>query len=112
MFVTQKQNRPKHHWGTFLWGFIHTITIVDSQNNYQTNSHLLEKLKPIYHVIPCDKCQGKYQEYITKLNYLDLRESMVLFYWSVDLHNAVNVKLGKPTWSYQQAREHWCTTVM
>ena len=33
---------------------------------------------------------------------------MVLFYWTVDLHNSVNSKLGKQQFTYQQALNIWC----
>jgi hypothetical protein len=37
-----------------------------------------------------------------------MNERMVLFKWSVDLHNEVNQKLNKQTWTYEQAVDHWC----
>ncbi len=100
--------RPKGHWGPYLWGFIHTITAVDYQNNVEYNQRVIQNLQGIYKVFPCPKCKDLYKTHLDKLAFLDLREPMVLFYWSVDLHNAVNLKLGKPMLSYDRAVDIWC----
>ena len=37
--------RPKCDWGTHLWAFIHTITIIDlGQDNKKHNSNALDVL--------------------------------------------------------------------
>jgi hypothetical protein len=99
--------QPKFHWGNWLWGFIHTITIIDNSNNIQQNQLIIHKLIGIKDIFPCSICENTYKYYLTKLNTIDFRESMALFYWSVDLHNTVNSKLNKPLWSYDQALSKW-----
>ena len=95
------------HWGSFLWGFIHTITVVDSFDNVQENMRRIEKLKRIEGIIPCSACVPKYASFVKKLDMIDVREPLGLFYWGVDLHNDVNAKLGKPLWSYEKALKKW-----
>jgi hypothetical protein len=107
-----KRNRPKQHWGAGLWAFIHTISVIDHQENVETNKAMIEKLRAILFVLPCPKCKGLYLQYLTKLDLIDIRAPIALFYWSVDLHNAVNAKLGKPLWSYDMAKNTWCSIVM
>ena len=46
-----------------------------------------------------------------RLENIDLSEKMVLFFWSVDLHNEVNIKLKKRQWNYKEAMEKWCKKV-
>jgi hypothetical protein len=99
--------RAKEHWGPALWNFIHNITIVDNQSNFEDNKRVVKLLFNIYDVIPCPKCQGLYKEYLEILKSLDLSKGMVLFYWSIDLHNAVNKKLGKQPWTYDQGLQHY-----
>lgn len=101
--------RPKFHWGPHLWGFIHTITVIDFDDNFEFHRNIVENLRGIYNVFPCPTCKELYKIFLQKLDLLDLREPMVLFYWSVDLHNAVNTKLRKPLWSYERATAEWCT---
>ncbi len=105
--------RPKSHWGIHLWGFIHTISIIDfpEQNIIDYHINTINNLKGVYNIFPCPVCKSLYKTYLDKLELIDLREPMVLFHWSVDLHNAVNAKLGKPLWSYERAVREWCTKV-
>lgn len=107
-FFTSKKKKPKSHWGEHLWGFIHTICVVDHDyKNYQYHQEVIKKLKAIQHVLPCPKCLETYSFFIKRIDYLDLSQPMVLFYWSVDLHNAVNTKLGNPNISNEEALHIW-----
>lgn len=103
-------NKSKYHWGSGLWRFIHTITIVDSDNSdfvLTNNKHVMNILYNITNIFPCSMCMTLYGEFLEKLKKLDAGKQMVLFYWSVDLHNAVNKKLNKPEWSYEESRREW-----
>ena len=95
-------SKSKHHWGNFLWGFIHTISLTN-----ETKS--IEILKNINFVIPCDACKEMYMDNVILLEDLDLTKNLALFEWSVDLHNKVNSKLNKPMISYDQARKIYLT---
>ena len=104
--------RPKCDWGTHLWAFIHTITIIDlGQDNRKHNSNALDVLYGLQNCIPCLKCKDKYVKQLEKLADVNLDERMVLFRWSVDLHNEVNKKLNKEQISYETALEMWSKTV-
>ena len=95
------------HWGTYLWGFIHTITIIDYERNEEYNDNIKNLLINLENCFPCPSCKLMYKKYVKYLNKLDLSKSMVLFKWSVDLHNAVNKKLNKPEWTYEMALLKW-----
>jgi hypothetical protein len=99
--------RPKEEWGNFLWSFIHTISIVDMEQNEYYNKMAFEVLRGLEHCIPCDKCKVEYKKSLELLDNIDLSKKMVLFYWSVDLHNKVNKKLSKKEWTYDMALEKW-----
>jgi hypothetical protein len=108
-FFSQKRYKPKSHWGTYLWGFIHTISFVDDDHhNYTYHKTAIEKLHAVKDVLPCPKCRDTYISYLKRLEHLDLDKSLELFYWSVDLHNAVNAKLGKGKISTDEAIRKWC----
>ncbi len=77
--MPQKVCRPKEHWGAYLWGFIHTVTIIDFENNVPYHETVMESLKAVYNVIPCPSCKLMYQEYLSKLDRIDVRHPMVLF---------------------------------
>lgn len=99
--------RPKDHWGPHLWGFIHSITIIDYESNETYNKNIREVLRELRDCFPCPTCKETYKKYIDKLDLLDMRHPMVLFKWSVDLHNEVNRKLNKPEWAYEMALMKW-----
>lgn len=101
--------RPADAWGTHLWGFIHTLTVIDfePEMNEIHQRRVIQNLKAIPDVFPCAMCLPTYQEALAKLDPLPLRESMVLFKWSWELHNAVNKKLSKPDLSYEDAIKRW-----
>jgi hypothetical protein len=100
--------RPKYTWGPVIWNFIHTISIIDFLDNEMYVNQIKKYLQSILNILPCKHCCNTYKIWIDKLDTIDTNERMVLFKWSVDLHNEVNIKLNKQTWSYEQAVERWC----
>ena len=117
---------PKPHWCEKLWGFIHLITINShpkkvSHDENVNNDHIkqvlditidinktiINKLKLIKDIIPCNKCLETYTNQLKQLDNINLSEQMALFKWSVDCHNEVNLKLNKPIISYDYALEIW-----
>lgn len=97
----------KYHWGTWIWGYIHTISVVDHRDQNICNERI-QLLKAANELFVCQTCKKEYQNYLEKLDKLEIKP-MYLFYWSVDLHNHVNKKLGKLQWGYDQALKKWCT---
>lgn len=91
----------------FLWKFLHTVTIIDFYESKRYN----EEVKEILVNLPnCILDQIDKQTFLNKLNdleTLDLSKKMVLFYWSIDVHNEVNKLNNKPTWNYEVALEKW-----
>jgi hypothetical protein len=100
--------RPKYTWGPVIWNFIHTISIIDFLENEMYVNEVKKYLQSVFNILPCKHCCETYKIWINKLDTIDMNERMVLFKWSVDLHNEVNEKLNKQTWTYEQAVEHWC----
>lgn len=101
----------KYNWGTWLWGYIHTICIIDTED-MKTNVDLcISRLKALSSLFPCKECYKHFYEYIAKLDYIDVYKPMELFKWSVDLHNSVNQKLGKQQITYDKAMREWCMII-
>jgi hypothetical protein len=104
--------RAKEHWGSHLWSFIHTITIIDFENSEIHNNKILPILNNLKDCIPCYHCKELFIFYLNKLDKLDLKDNMILFKWSVDLHNHVNKKLNKPEWTYETALDKWTYKIL
>lgn len=99
--------QPNYHWGHFLWAFIHTICIVDHMSELQTI-----KLKLLYlvNIIPCEKCKLDYSNEINSNEFKMLNldsDPLILFKWSINFHNKVNVKLGKDQVPFEEAIHIW-----
>ena len=91
-------------WGPHLWFSLHTISFnypinptEDDKNNYYNYFNSLKE------VIPCSICKKNYIRHLNEhpiKNYLNNRKSLV--YWVIDMHNMVNVEIGKKIFSYDK----------
>jgi hypothetical protein len=102
--------RAKHQWGPFLWGLIHTVTVIDFEEP-QVQEHFvkqaMERLKNVAAFVPCSKCATHYLEHLNQLTEEEVIQPMRLFEHMVDFHNQVNKKLNKPQISLEEAKELW-----
>jgi hypothetical protein len=91
-------------WGPFLWYIMHIISF-----NYPVHPSYADKR--IYHdfyvnfkdLIPCSTCRKHYNQnlHINPITpALDNRSDLVR--WVIQMHNLVNISLGKPTMTVQE----------
>ena len=102
--------REKYEWGPFMWGLIHTVTIIDFEDDaqYRAVEHAIQVLKGIPSVIPCHRCALHYQTHvIPQLDVDKWLEPMSLFRFMVDYHNTVNIKLSRQIYTYDDALLKW-----
>ena len=109
--------RAKHQWGPFLWGLIHTVTVIDFETvevQERITKQTIETLKSVATFIPCKSCADHYLEYVNRFVEQDpnINKRMRLFEYMVEFHNQVNRKLNKPEWTMEQAREEWTRTIL
>ena len=106
--------RPRHHWGNFLWGVLHTLTIVDNSEpplQEHDSRRMLRHMTALARVIPCLTCSAHYEQFVKSLEEDERKyQRMWLFDRTVEFHNEVNQKLGKKIWTIEEAREHWVQT--
>jgi Erv1 / Alr family len=89
---------PPSVWGPLFWHTIH-ITAIGYPNSptYAEKRAAKEFYESLALLIPCSVCREHYQTHLQKMPlapHLDRRDD--LFKWTVQLHNEVNVLLGKP----------------
>lgn len=104
--------KSSKHWGIFLWSFIHSISYCKYSHdelNTKIQKNIIEKLKNVKLIIPCEHCAKDYNDFIIKNSFdnLDLTQNNVIFNWTVDLHNKINKKINKPELSYFEAEKIW-----
>lgn len=73
------RHTPIHVWGTTLWSFIHTITILDFDDpdtQQRMTEPIIENLRGISAIIPCKKCAAHYDTFSKPrlINEIDLEE--------------------------------------
>jgi hypothetical protein len=90
-------------WGPPLWTILHIAAQYGPVRGGQAN--WMSLLKALRTGIPCPDCAGHYNSWI---NSHPLRASLIpgqsfdIGKWILDLHNDVNKRTGKPTWSMAQ----------
>jgi hypothetical protein len=96
-------------WGEYVWIAEHVITA-----NYPfdpTNEHkkaAIAHFRSLILLLPCEVCQKNFKrKLIIKPVEDHVQSREVLFKWLVDLHNEVNVSLGKKEWEYLRAQQYY-----
>lgn len=88
-------------WGPSMWFMVHLVAATFPEKptpadraQYAAFFHSLQ------HVLPCYGCRKGYETIIntepTKLTTRTFASRQALFKWTVDVHNRVSAKLGKP----------------
>lgn len=92
---------PPEVWGPFFWHTLHIVALGYPQEpTYNDKKAAKEFYESLQTLIPCPMCREHYASHMVKLPIgpsLDSRKD--LFRWTVDLHNEVNVMLGKRKYS-------------
>jgi hypothetical protein len=94
-FQSYTREMKPEAWGPRLWGAFHIACL--------TGTISPEFLEEFSKVIPCPACSVHFRQLIES----NPLPSMNQFEWSVDIHNQVNERIGKPLVSVDQARAMW-----
>lgn len=108
-YIRKMPYRKKNYWAHQVWALIHTLCVIDFENNEPIVLKTIEALKSLKYSILCESCRIEYEKEFSRLDGLDPREHMVLFKWSVEFHNKINMKTCKPLVSYEEALGLWTT---
>jgi hypothetical protein len=95
----RRDNVAPHVWGPSMWKLMHVIATTYPDNpTHQDAQQFATFFASLQSVLPCEGCRKGYAmlvggQYRLTDDVLANRHS--LFRWTVDVHNAVNKKLGK-----------------
>jgi len=92
---------PPEIWGPNLWGTLHLLCLTGT-----ISSNFVQEFA---NIIPCPACAGHFSELLKENPLPDSDDPLVLFSWSVRVHNLVNARIGKPIFSTEQAMKRWTT---
>ena len=89
-------------WGPYYWGALHLAAL--GCPDAQVLRTFIECYKT---VLPCISCRNHFTRVLDENPVPDSSDPYAIFKWSVDVHNIVNERLGKPVIGYEQALAIW-----
>lgn len=104
--------RPRS-WGPGLWAFLHTVALVPYTTTWEAVSRqgaMTRHVRALADVLPCASCGAHYREMLKQHPpEVAAQRPRGLFEWTVMVHNTVNVRLGVPVWTLEEALVRWGT---
>ena len=100
----------KSIWGPCVWYLFHTLAYKVVPSDFpEIKSELIQFIQRICSNLPCPECTQHATQYMNqntrKLSAIQTKEQ--LQYFLIDFHNAVNVRKGKPVFTYEQAADKY-----
>lgn len=102
-----QENNPTK-WGPCAWYKFHKYALEYPDNPCKCdmeNAIYFYQSEFLRHV-NCDNCKRHYMQLLHAFP-VKLMSRVDLFSWSVDIHNAVNTKIGKYRYTYNEAYQYW-----
>lgn len=94
-------------WGPPAWTFLHSITMTFPERPCELEKQFYKNFfKNLGNVLPCSKCQEHYNKHLLNMpldEHINSRRELVE--WLIELHNQVNISLGKRTYSYDEVMQ-------
>ena len=92
-------------WGPHAWNLLHTLSLTYPLKPTQLDREdYLAFLKGFGRVIPCEICKVHFSRNMQE-NYPLLEDREDFFKWMVDLHNEINGRTGKRSFTYQEVHK-------
>lgn len=97
-------------WGKPFWNVLHSVTFAyPDQPTEEDKERVRTFFKIIPYYLPCSICGVNLVKEMTDKPLSDevLKNMDTLSHWLVDLHNSVNIRLKKPTVTYEAAKKYY-----
>ena len=89
-------------FGPYFWGALHLACLY--ADDYKT---LRAFVYSYTEVLPCPACRDHFKAVLDQHPFPEESHNIEYFSWSVDVHNIVNHRLGKPMVTYDAAFADW-----
>lgn len=86
-------------WGPYFWGALHLACL--------TGTATPEFVYSYPSLLPCPSCSSHFAELLKENPFPQTDDPIIMFEWSVHVHNMVNARIGKPIISVDQALLDW-----
>jgi len=86
-------------WGPSMWRVLHSLSFsISDSSREKDRKNFIEFLQSLRTLLPCADCRLHFAEYLDEHNPTKADNLAV---WTFDFHNAVNERLGKPQFSFE-----------
>lgn len=93
--------------GRSTWTYLHSLAAYYPQSPSIEQQQQAKQLVTVFaNFYPCKPCARDFQEYI-KTHEVDTTSREKFSLWMCDAHNAVNTKLGKPSFDCRYWSQRW-----
>lgn len=94
-------------WYHITWLIFHKITVYPI--DYKKSKYYRAFFSSFIKLIPCYGCMKHYELNILHPNHMMKMNlnKYKLFEWTIDIHNEINKKNSKESWSYKKSREYY-----
>lgn len=91
--------------GPHFWCMIHSIALNINGANKMCGKHLRAFFESLEFLIPCSKCKFHYKLNLQLSPLTDdiISSKIKTTFWTIDIHNSVNIQNGKKQLSYEDA---------
>lgn len=96
-------NADPKQWGPHVWASMHAFALFADRDSERLGA-FRSFLNDLVALLPCATCRKDYGAYLANHG---MPSPGSAFEWTVDLHNYVNGKTGKPTMALDAARDQW-----
>lgn len=101
-----KTEEQFHYIYNDIWILIHCLPFKLKTNVFK-NNELKNAVNSFYNKIkylPCNICKKHYNAFLRNFPIRNLTNNIELQNWTIDLHNEVNSRLNKPSFSYDRCK--------
>jgi hypothetical protein len=91
-------------WGESFWNTFHILTFAYPDNpTNEDKQHIVNFFNAVKYILPCETCRYHFEQNLIKYPLSDhiLSTRYTLVVWLINLHNDVNVRLGKKQMSVE-----------
>lgn len=93
-------------FGPGTWIVTHTLALVSDRGERKRDTRFYKLyVYRMIHALPCAQCRRHAAQYLKRTPVPKWGSGDSMFAWSVDFHNTVNARLGKPIISLETALE-------
>lgn len=104
MSAPEPINMPPQIWGPIFWATLHIASLGYSDNpTERQKNHMKVFYESMMDVLPCPVCRKHYEINLEEMPVTDALNSRTdLIKWVFDMHNRINVQLGKREFTFAE----------